>query len=394
MRQRTLLAVFALLVRSLDAHAQPPASERVPQYAWLEAHLPRYRDLSAKTWPGPLPDGKRVSPGDAYPCAMTLASILRDLGDLPPDAVIEDGRYDGALVEATKHFQVRHGLTPDGVAGRATLRALNVPYSDRLAEIEMSLAWLGGLRASRAEKLVVVNIPAFELFAWRGDDRGRKATLSMRVVVGRAATSATPVIEGEIAYVVFRPYWYVPRRIVIEEMLPAFATDPGYFEKRELELTTSNDDADVGKVVPTTPENVERLRAGKLGVRQKQGPRNSLGKVKFIFPNSESVYLHDTPEKSLFERDRRDFSHGCVRVHDPAALASFLLEGNPDWGRAAVEAAMDGGTTRVVPLNPPVPVWLLYVTAIANADGTLSFYEDVYKKGVPEGGPTEPETPR
>jgi murein L,D-transpeptidase YcbB/YkuD len=355
-------------------------------YDWLAAHLPRYRELAVKKWPGPLPTVKKLSPGDAYPGASALAEILRDLGDLPADAAVPaDGTYGGGLVDAVKKFQFRHGLTPDGVVGPGTLVALNHPYTERLEEIEESLKWLETIPVPATDSLVVVNIPSFQLYAWAAADRGKKATLTMPVVVGKAAKSHTPIIGGEISHLVFRPYWYVPRSIVVKEMLPAYAKNPAYFDAHELELTASNDDTKPG--VPATPEDVELLRAGKLGVRQKPGPRNSLGKVKFIFPNPESVYLHDTPAKSLFERDRRDFSHGCVRVSDPPALAAFLLRSTPGWDAAAIAAAMEAERPQNVLLKPRVPVWLIYTTAIASADGKLGFYEDVYRRGAPAGGP-------
>ncbi|MDD1633497.1 MAG: L,D-transpeptidase family protein, partial [Methylococcaceae bacterium] len=222
-------------------------------------------------------------------------------------------------------------------------------------------------------------------FAWTIADRGKKVSLTMPVVVGKAATSRTPILGGEISHLVFRPYWYVPRSIIVREMLPAYAKDSAYFDKHELELTATNDDTRPG--VPTTPENVELLRAGKLGVRQRPGPRNSLGRVKFIFPNSESVYLHDTPARSLFERDRRDVSHGCVRVSDPPALAEFLLRSTPGWESAKIAAAMDAERPQTVVLKPRVPVWLLYTTATASPDGRVAFFEDVYRRGAPAGGP-------
>jgi L,D-transpeptidase YcbB len=380
-----VFSAFALSTFASPARAQAPVPERVAPYDWLAAHLPRYRELAAKSWPGPLPAVKKLSPGDAYPGSAALAAILSDLGDLPAGAAApSDGTYGGALVEAMRRFQSRHGLTENGIVGPGTLLALNHPYRERLEEIEESLAWLEKIPVPTGD-VIVVNIPAFRLYAWTVADLGKKPTLRMPVVVGKAARSATPILCGEISHLVFRPYWYVPRGIVVKEMLPAYAKDTAYFEKHELELTASNDDA--SPVLQTTPENVELLRAGKLGVRQKPGPRNSLGGVKFIFPNSESVYLHDTPAKSLFKRDRRDFSHGCVRVSDPPALAAFLLGGTPGWDAAGIGSAMDAERPKVVPLTSRVSVWLLYTTAIAEFDGTLTFFEDVYRKGAPEGGP-------
>ena len=368
------------------AGRQPEPGERVAQYDWLAAHLARYRALAAKRWPGPLPTVKKVSPGDAYPGTAALAEILRDLGDLQEDAGVHaDGTYGGPLIDAVKEFQERHGLTPDGVVGPATLAALNHPYASRLEEIEKALKWLETIRVPVEDSVVIVNIPSFQLYAWAAADRGKKATLTMPVVVGKAARSRTPVLGGEISYLVFRPYWYVPRSIIVKEMVPAYAKDPAYFDDRQLELTASSDDGKPG--LPATPENVELLRAGKLGVRQRPGPRNSLGKVKFIFPNPESVYLHDTPAKALFARDRRDFSHGCVRVADPPALAAFLLRNAPGWDAQAITAAMEAERPKVVSLRPRVPVWLLYSTVFGSADGRIAFFDDVYRKRGPEGGP-------
>jgi murein L,D-transpeptidase YcbB/YkuD len=358
----------------------------VAVYDSLAVHLPRYQALAKKKWPGPLPAVKKVSPGDAYAGSAALTEILRDVGDLPPGAALPaDGTYGGALVDAVKSFQRRHGLTPDGVIGPSTITALNHPYAERLEAIEESLKWLETIPVPDTESIVIVNIPAFQLYAWKREDAGKKATLTMRVVVGKAARSRTPILAAEISYLVFRPYWYVPRSIVVKEMLPAYRKDPAYFEKHELELTATSDDAQPGTAA--TPENVELLRAGSLGVRQKPGPRNALGRVKFIFPNGDSVYLHDTPAKSFFERDRRDFSHGCVRVSDPPALAAFLLRSTPGWDATAIAQAMDAERPQVVYLKPKVPVWLLYTTAAASADGMLAFYEDVYRTGAPEGGP-------
>ncbi|MFI5180157.1 MAG: L,D-transpeptidase family protein [Thermoanaerobaculia bacterium] len=374
--------VFALLVVIGPAAAQE--SSRVPQYDWLALHLPKYRELAGKQWPGPLPAVQKLSPGDPYPGVTAMASILSDLGDLPAGVRLPDGTYGGALVDAMERFQERHGLTPDGIVGPGTFRALNVPYASRLAEVEHALAWLATI-PHPAGDVVVVNIPAFELLAWKAEDHGKRSTFAMRVVVGSAAHSATPVLGGTISYLVFSPYWYVPRSIVLKEMLPAYAKDAAYFQKHDLEFAASNDDA--APAVPVTAQSVARLRAGELGVRQKPGSRNSLGRVKFIFPNSESVFLHDTPARSLFARDRRDFSHGCVRVEDPQTLAEFLLRAAPGWDRPAIEKAMAAGRPQVVPVKPAVPVWLLYATAIASFDGRIWFFEDVYGRREPAGGP-------
>ena len=387
MRRLTFVfSTLALCALPTIARAQAPLPKRVA----VTTRSPR-TSRATRLWPrrsGPdlSPPSRRSRRATPTPASAALAEILRDVGDLPEGAAVPaDGTYGGALVDAVKKFQRRHGLTPDGVIGPSTITALNHPYAERLEEIEESLKWLETIPVPDTESIVIVNIPAFQLYAWKAADAGKKATLTMPVVVGKAARSQTPILAAEISYLVFRPYWYVPRSIVVKEMLPAYRKDPAYFDKHELELTATSDDAKPG--LPATPENVELLRAGTLGVRQKPGPRNALGRVKFIFPNDDSVYLHDTPAKSFFERDRRDFSHGCVRVSDPPALAAFLLRSTPGWDAAAIAAAMDAERPQVVYLKPNVPVWLLYTTAAASADGTLAFYEDVYRTGAPEGGP-------
>ena len=387
MRRLSLVfSTLALCALPTVAPAQAPLPKRVAVYDSLAAHLPRYQALAKKTWPGPVPAVKKVKPGDAYPGIAPLTEILKDVGDLSEGATIPaDGTYGGALVEAVKKFQHRHGLNADGFIGPSTITALNHPYTERLEEIEKSLKWLATIPVPDVDSVVIVNIPAFQLYAWKREDAGKKATLTMPVVVGKAARTRTPVLAAEISYLVFRPYWYVPRSIVVKEMLPAYGKDPGYFDKKDLELTATSDDAKPG--LPATPENVEKLRAGSLGVRQRPGPSNALGRVKFIFPNGDSVYLHDTPAKSFFGRERRDFSHGCVRVSDPPALAAFLLRNTSGWDATAIAAAMDAERPKVVYLKPKVPVWLIYTTAAASTDGTLAFWEDVYKKGAPEGGP-------
>jgi len=229
-----------------------------------------------------------------------------------------------------------------------------------------------------------VNIPAFQLHAWSREDRGKKATLSMPVVVGRAARSSTPILVEEMEHVIFRPYWYVPRGITMNEMMPKLAKDPAYLDKQDIELTASGDDNAPG--LPATPENIAKVRAGSLSLRQKPGPGNALGRVKFIFPNSESVYLHDTPAQSGFTKDRRDFSHGCVRVSNPAALAEFVLRNVPGWDRARIDKAMAAERPEVAKLPVVIPVWLVYSTAVAGADGTLGFYDNIYSRDAPAGG--------
>jgi murein L,D-transpeptidase YcbB/YkuD len=218
-----------------------------------------------------------------------------------------------------------------------------------------------------------VNIPEFILRAYEGPGN---VALTMPVVVGRAMRTQTPVMEEVMKYVVFWPYWNVPPSILRGEIIPKIVKDPAYLQKNGYEVATY-----AGKVVTdgvVSEEVLSQLRTGKLMVRQKPGPSNALGLVKFIFPNTNNVYLHSTPSQSLFGRSRRDFSHGCIRVEDPKALATWVLRNNPGWNRARVDAAFAAQKEQQVNLTQPIPVLIVYGTAIAKENGQVFFFDDIY----------------
>jgi len=194
--------------------------------------------------------------------------------------------------------------------------------------------------------------------------------------VGKAYNHATPIFTDTMQYVIFRPYWNVPYSIAKTELFPKIARDPDFLEKKGFEVVDSREQIVTSGAV--SPEVLAQLRAGKLFVRQKPGPKNSLGLVKFIFPNDFNVYMHDTPEQVFFSRSRRDFSHGCIRVEKPADLAVWVLRYNQGWDMDRVRAAMSGGTTQQVNLAQPIPVLILYGTVIVPDDGLVHFYDDIY----------------
>ena len=198
----------------------------------------------------------------------------------------------------------------------------------------------------------------------------------MNVVVGKAYGHGTPVFNDTMEYVVFRPYWEVPHSITRAEIIPHILRDPGYLAKDNLEVVDNRQNVvSAGEV---SSEVIDQLRAGKLFVRQKPGPKNSLGLVKFLFPNSYNVYMHDTPATELFVRSRRDFSHGCIRLEKPADLAAWVLRDNPGWTPERIRAAMNGTTTQQVNLAHPIPVLIVYATVIVLEDGLVHFYDDIY----------------
>jgi len=322
----------------------------------------------------PVPS-KTVDPGSPYAGVQRLTDLLRLLGDLPPNAAVQgDETYQGALVEAVKRFQQRHGLAPDGRLGAQTLKQLNTPLSARIEQFRLTLERWRWVPPEFPQPPVVVNIPEFRLRAF--DEEGR-AVLTMNVIVGRALRHETPVFEEEMEFVVFRPYWNVPPSIQRSEIVPAIQRDRNYIAARNYEVVTQN-----GQVVTSgaiSDEVLNQLRNGKLAVRQKPGPQNALGLVKLMFPNEYNVYLHSTPSAQLFSQSRRDFSHGCIRVEKPAELAAWALRNNPGWPLERVRAAMDGSQDNLqVNLAKPIPVLILYGTAVVDEDGIVHFFDDLY----------------
>jgi len=352
-----------------------------PQYYFYqraEAALQNYLKLVAVYPTDTLPEvAKSVAPGDAYAGVASIEKRLQLLGDLPANAAVDtaSGIYGGALVNGVKRFQVRHGIAPDGKLGKDTLAQLNAPISKRIMQLSDSLERWRWLPSNFAPLPVAVNIPGFKLRVFNPD---HSVALTMNVVVGRALRTQTPVFADLMKYIVFRPYWNIPPSIVRSEVAPGIAKDPGgYLARKDFEITDSTGKVITGGAV--SAEVLGQLRAGRLMIRQRPGPKNALGLVKFIFPNTNNVYLHSTPSPELFDRSRRDFSHGCVRVQKPAELAAFLLKDQPKWTLDAVKAAMESGPdNQQVNLTTPVPVILIYMTAVVDEDGQVYFYDDIY----------------
>jgi len=346
-------------------------------YRRSRAALARYAELARgaaiETLPAPA---KSIRPGEQYAGAAPLRRRLALVGDLPPDAPApaDPAVYDAALSEAVKRFQGRHGLDADGRLGAGTVKEINVPLADRVRQLQLALERWRWLPSEFPSPPIVVNIPDFRLRA--ADAKGNVA-MEMRVVVGKAAPTQTPVFSRDMTYVVFRPYWNVPPSIRRGEIVPAIQRNRNYVASKNYEVTTND-----GKVVTDgaiSDDVLAKLKAGQLAVRQKPGPNNALGLVKLIFPNEFNVYLHSTPSQSLFAKSRRDFSHGCIRVEKPAELAAWALRNNPDWTLERVREAMQSGPNDVtVKLARPVPVFIVYATALAYENGEVHFYDDIY----------------
>jgi murein L,D-transpeptidase YcbB/YkuD len=375
-----LAAILTLLATTDDPSAVVGSVEPAfYHYRLLKAALKRYRQLAAQPGLSDLPRFQgTIKPGAAYAGAPTLRKLLRALGDLPSSPKAGPV-LDPKLVKALKHFQERHGIEPSGRLAAATHAALTVPLTKRVRQIELTLERWRWLPPFETPPLIV-NIPQFRLFAFRSTQDLQADILQMDVIVGQSyPEKQTPVFAGDMRYVIFRPYWDIPSTILENELLPHIRDNPGYLAAQHLEMVQGDLD-DSALVVPPTPANIEALAAGKLRLRQQPGPDNALGLIKFMFPNSHDVYLHSTPAHQLFKESRRDFSHGCIRVSDPLALAvQVLRDTSGDWTREKIDEAMKSGpANQRVNLESPIRVLILYATALAKEDGSMFFFDDIY----------------
>ena len=351
--------------------AQPPLA----QYRELREVLARYRVLTGNpAWQKALPppaDGK-LQPGQTYPGIAVLSQRLKVLGDLPANGV-PPARYEGRLVDGVKSFQERHALTPDGVVGKGTLEQLNVTPEARVRQLELALERLRWRPLLESSRSIEVNIPEFRLRAYELRDGKIEMRASMNIIVGNANKTRTPIFDAEMRFVEFSPYWNVPPSIARGETLPKLRREPGYFDQQGFEFVGRD-----GKTVSGFSEaSLDAVQRGEMRIRQRPGARNALGDIKFVFPNSDNIYLHHTPTPQLFKRDRRDFSHGCIRVEEPVALAKFVLADEPEWTEERIVQAMTKGRSATLRLREPFPVVIAYTTAVVR-DGRIHFFPDIY----------------
>lgn len=359
------------LTRAVQAIAVP-----LPMALPLHDALRHYRALALDTgWqtPLPLPPKGKLIAGDAYPGLNELVRRLVTVGDLPPPATTP-AHFDQDLTNAVRRFQLRHGLEPDAVIGRLTLAQLNVTPAQRVRQIELTMERLRWAPLLQGRRMIVVNVPEFMLRAYTVRSEGVvDIGLEMKIIVGKALDTRTPLFDEEMRFIEFSPYWNVPRSIAIRETLPRLRKDPAYFAQQGFEFVTGD-----GVVVATLADaHLDAVQQGHWRIRQRPGPRNALGAIKFIMPNNASIYLHHTSATRLFERQRRDFSHGCIRVEAPLALAQFVLQDDPDWSQARIEAAMSAGTAHTIRLPIPVPVLITYSTVVVQ-HGAVYFLDDLY----------------
>ena len=354
-----------------------------PQHPWYQRgreRLKEYRALQAAGGWSPLAAGPTMKPGTSDPRVPALRyrlKVTKDLaGDLAPPTPPPDTNYDTELEAAVKRFQERHGLTPDGAVGPGTLAALNVPVAARIDQIRVNLERSRWVLHEIAGNFVLVDVAGFYVSYFRNDE----PVWTSKVIVGRPYRE-TPIFRSTITYVVFNPTWTIPPGILVKDKLPVIKKDPGYLRRNNIRVIDSS-----GREVNPSSVNWSRYGAGRLPpytLRQDPGDDNALGLVKIMFPNKYSVYLHDTPSKSLFDKDERTFSSGCIRVQKAFELAELVLDDPARWNQASIAEVVKAGTMKTVNLARPVPVLLLYWTAQPTADGQVLFRNDIYGRDPP-----------
>lgn len=350
-----------------------------PSYQALVDALALYRAIAAEGgWPE-VPDRAVLRPGMTDPAIPLLRERLAREGvDLPrslaaatPSASATDTRYDDTLVAAVKAFQARHGLEADGIVGRDTFLSLNRTAAERVDQLRLSLERARWIMRDLDDEFVIVNIAAARTFLVRQD-----AVWTTRSVTG-SAYRQTPVFRDEIEYIEFNPTWTVPASIFQKDKLPLIRKDLQYLSRNDYDVVASSDRS------PINPATVDwSAPSPPVTLVQRPGPGNALGRVKFMFPNKHAVYLHDTNDPGLFDRNERNLSSGCVRLEYPFELAALLLEGRPDWTPARLQEILESGKTTRVQLEEPMPVLLTYWTAWIE-DGVVHFREDPYGRDGP-----------
>ena len=370
----------ASALANLLAAPDPAASleglaPRLAQYRDLRSALARLREIEGRGgWPR-VSDGPKLERGSTGPRVQQLRNRLRASGDLAAGA--GDTLFDDELDAALRRFQARHGLEADGVAGRATLAALNVSSAERIAQVRANLERLRWVARELAGDYLLVDIAGFSAQLWLNDTVAWQA----RVVVGRPFRT-TPEFRAPMKYLVLSPEWNVPPTILREDVLPKVIRDPGYLGQHHMRVLDH-----AGRAVDPASIDWQRYRGHPRSlpyqIVQAPGQDNPLGGIKFMFPNEHSVYLHDTPSRALFDKTVRAFSSGCIRNDKPLDLAVLLLDDPQRWTKEQLAEAIATGKTQTVPVRRMVPVMLLYFTASTAASGELQFRPDLYGRDGP-----------
>ena len=370
-----VIALLPVYARAVDD--PPPSTGELCRLPAIEEALSRYRLLAAQGgWP-PVPAGPALREGDRNERIPFLRQRLVASSDLVAPAD-QEHVFDGILKEAVQRFQLRHGLTADGLVGAKTLRELNVPVSERIRQLALSLERCRLLPPLPERRHILVNIPDFTLKLFEDDE----LRFSMPVIVGRYHRQ-TPVFNSRISSLVLNPTWTVPQSIATKDLLPKIKKDPGYLKQSHFRVF--RDWKTNAEIDPATIDwaNLSPARF-PYRLRQDPGPANALGRVKFLLPKPYTAYLlHDTPARELFQQDTRALSSGCIRLARPLELAVYLLEGTPLGSIDALTAAISGEKTQNLAIPSPIAVYVVYITAWVDLEGIIQFRPDIYRGPAP-----------
>jgi L,D-transpeptidase YcbB len=346
------------------------------EYLNLQSALKTYRDLAAKNESPRIPVGETLRYGVSHERVRRLRNRLIFLGDLKATKIKNSNYFDVDLEKAVKRFQFRHGLTVDGLAGHQTVATLNIPVRKKLRQIELNMERWRWLPRDLGTKYIRVNIANFELSVI---ERSRPI-MGMRVVAGKRYRK-TPVFSGKMQFLVINPFWNIPTKLALRDLAPKVCSDPDYLAAKQIKIYKDwrQDSPEIDPLFISWC-NLTLGSFFPYKLQQASGPYNPLGKIKFIFPNKYAVYLHDTPNKSLFDKTLRDFSSGCIRVEKPYLLTQFLLKSDPRWTEETILDLLKSTARKTISLNEHVPVHLVYITAFADNNGVVHFIKDVYKQ--------------
>lgn len=340
---------YAQLLDSLSSNKLSLNEPVYRQYQLLKAELKRMKAVkNSNALPQIQTDQTKIQAGDSLAVISDIRNWLYIMGDLKENS--KSNVFDTTLVEAVKSFQKRIGIKEDGIIGKTVIAEMNYPIEKRMETIMVNMERSRWVPEALDNNYLLINIPAYKLYVFENGN----IAFDMNVVVGKSQNK-TVIFNGDLKYIVMSPYWNVPASILKKEVLPAIRRNPNYLSAHNMEWNGNS-------------------------VRQKPGPNNSLGLVKFLFPNSHSIYLHDTPSKSLFNETDRAFSHGCIRIAEPKKLAVYLLRNDPKWDENAITGAMNSGKEQTVTLPETIPVFIAYFTAWVGRDGKLNLRKDVYKR--------------
>lgn len=355
----------SLVVSKTNNYSWEPSNK---YYILLKQQLIKYRKIEDQGgFPKVVLSKKVFKITEKDSCLLSVKKYLVLSGDLKYND--QSILFNDTLVKALSRFQSRMGLNNEGILGIASAKEMNVPIAFRIKQIMINMERLRWFPDNIEDNFVLINIPEFKLHVFEN----KKKVMDLKVIVGKEATR-TSIFKGNISQIILNPYWNVPTSIVSKEMLPKLKENSNYLSKNNLELLSGNTIVD-----PSTVNWYNYSKTIPYAIRQKPGDDNALGKIKFIFPNNFSIYLHDTPSRNIFNETNRAFSHGCIRVQNPLKLAQFILRKNPNWNLEKLQSSVKNKKTINIQIKPILPVYIVYFTAWIGNSGEINFRKDPYK---------------